>query len=113
MMKISVTNNSVISNHDSLSVISTRKADFAQLVADNPDDNISMLNGKNTYRIIAVSNAKLFNFCTRIPREKRKSTNQTTAGKTIPIKQYLLDGIKSIVSVKLKSIKDIDISSDI
>ena len=60
-----------------------------------------------------MSNAKLFNFCSRIPREKRKSTNQTTAGKTIPIKQYLLDGIKSIVSVKLKSSKDIDISSDI
>ena len=65
------------------------------------------------YRIIAVSTGKSFNFRTWIPREKRKSTNEIAAGKTILIKQYLHNGIKAIVSVKLRSIKDIKISSDI
>ena len=75
-----------------------------------------MVDGKNNFHgvvIIAVSIGKSCNFRTRIPREKQKSTSETRAGKAIPIKQYLHDGIKPLASIKFRSIKDLSISSDI
>ena len=75
-----------------------------------------MVDGKNNSHgvvIIAVSIGKSCNFRTRIPREKRKSTSETKAGKAIPIKQYLHYGIKPLASIKFRSIKDLSISSDI
>ena len=75
-----------------------------------------MVDGKNNSHgvvIIAVSIGKSCNFRTRIPREKRKLTSETRAGKAIPIKQYLHYGIKPLASIKFRSIKDLSISSDI
>lgn len=98
---------------DSLSAIARRKPDFVRWVPDNADHNVSTLDGKNTFHgmgIIAVSIGKSCNFHTRIPREKRKSI-ETTAGKAIPIKQYLHDGIKALPSIEFKSIKNLNICS--
>ena len=47
------------------------------------------------------------------PQRKWKSTSETTAGKAIPIKKYLHDWIKARASIKFKSIKELNISSDI
>ena len=100
---------SVISNDDSLSATSTKKPDFAQWVTDNIDHNISTLDRKNTFHgmgVIAVSIGKSCNFRTRIPREKLKSTGETTAGKVFPIKQYLHNEIKALASIKFKPVYD-------
>ena len=108
MMKLRVTNNWLYQRLF-VSVTATRKPDFVQWVVDN----ISTLDGKNTFHgmgIIAVSIGKSCNFHTRIPREKRKSI-ETTAGKAIPIKQYLHDGIKALPSIEFKSIKNLNICS--
>ena len=107
---------SFISNNDSLSATATRKSDFVQWVADNVDHNISTLDRKNTFHgigITAISIGKMCNSRKRIPREKQKSLTETTGGKAIPIKQYLHDRIKALASIKLKSIKDLNISSDL
>ena len=45
------------------------------------------------------------------PHKKRKSTSKTTAGKAIPIKQYLHDKIKAFASIRLKSMKNLNMSS--
>ena len=65
----------------------------------------------NSMGLIAVSIGKWY-FRTRILREKRKSTSETTASKAMPMKQYPQDMIKALASilksiVPLKSIKDL------
>ena len=101
---------SVISNDDSLSAVATRKPDFVRWVADNVDHNISNAGRKkhfSRYGDYSCIHWKIMQLSNKDPQKKRKSMSEAAAGKAIPIKQYLHDGIKALASINFKSIKDL------
>ena len=79
---------SVAENHDFLNSMVSARPEFAQWVADNIDHNTATLDGKNTFHGMGIIAASIGNgsfSCKRIPRGKKKLTNETTAGKAIKI----------------------------
>ena len=79
---------SVAENHDFLNSMVSARPEFAQWVADNVDHNTATLDGKNTWHGMGIIAASIGNgsfSCKRIPRGKKKLTNETTAGKAIKI----------------------------
>ena len=79
---------SVAENHDFLNSMVSARPEFAQWVADNVDHNTATLDGKNTFHGMGIIAASIGNgsfSCKRIPRGKKKLTNETTAGKAIKI----------------------------
>ena len=78
----------VAENDDSLNSMVSARPEFAQWVADNVDHNTATLDGKNTLHGMGIIAASIGNgsfSCKRIPRGKKKLTNETTAGKAIKI----------------------------
>ena len=79
---------SVAENHDFLNSMVSARPEFAQWVADNVDHKTATLDGKNTFHGMGIIAASIGNgsfSCKRIPRGKKKLTNETTAGKAIKI----------------------------